>query len=391
MISYPEYGHSIVSLAATISRYFGVPSELNGLPALENALASHPRHIALLVFDGLGVAQIERYLPEDSFLRTHLADRISSVFPPTTVAAMNSLYSGLSPIQHGWLGWSLYFKEVGRAVDVFPRVDSVTKQKLPASFSPWKILAYESIQARIEDQGDADADPVDVAHIAPAGIAIPGFCGELVSVQDLGHFFDAIARRGRPSVNGGDRAFTMGYWPEPDMSLHKKGGASAEVRALVMDIDARCADLAAKVSDDTLIVVSADHGHADVSSYVDIAAIPGFVECLVMPPFLESRAAMVFVKRERRSSFEEIFRNRLSRHFALFTKDEILARGLLGIESDSHPVHPRADDFIGDYLIVAIADQGLKYYEPEHDHTRDFASHHAGLTSDEMLIPLIVS
>ena len=42
---------------------------------------------------------------------------LTSVYPCTTVAAMTSYRSGISPNEHGWLGWTLYFKETNRIVD----------------------------------------------------------------------------------------------------------------------------------------------------------------------------------------------------------------------------------------------------------------------------------
>jgi predicted AlkP superfamily pyrophosphatase or phosphodiesterase len=389
---YPDYRHSLVSVTASLLRYFGVRSDNGSLPALDTALAMTPKRVAILLFDGLGVAQLERYLPQDSFLRANMADRVSSVFPSTTVAAMNSYYSGLYPIQHGWLGWSLYFKEFGRAIDVFPRLDSVSKQKIPATYPVWNMLSYPSVPDLIEGSSlhSYERGKNKVVTIMPPGIGIPGSSGETVSSVDLDHFFDSVERSLSCRLNAYCKSLTLAYWPDPDMTLHKKGGKGAESEACVRDLDARCAALAERLDEDTLLVVSADHGHVDVDSYVDIDLIPGLVECLVLPPFLETRAAMFYVKQERRNSFEEIFRNRLSRSFALFTREEIFSRELFGFADAVHPAHPKTDDFIGDYLIVAIGNQGLKYYEPDHDHSRDFASHHAGLTMEEMLIPLVL-
>lgn len=389
MVTYPEYERSPVAIASSILRYFGVEWPYPSLALLDRAFERKPKHVALVVFDGLGSAQLEKYLDEKSFLRAHCLGPISSVFPPTTVASMNSYYSGLPPAQHGWLGWSLYFKESGRAVDIFPRVDSVTKQKISGSFNPWQILSYKTVPDMIEDAA-TPGDESLVSYIAPSGIGIPGNRSESISIAGIDHFFEALRRQLVEGDGSGRRSFTMAYWPDPDITLHKTGGEAESIYEIMRDLDARCEALVRACREDTLVIVSADHGHIDVNRYVDISDIPGLIDCMIMPPFLEVRSALFFIKHDKRQAFEEIYRSHLSNEFALFSRKEILERGLFGPVSDKMPVHRKTDDFIADYLVTATGKRAIKYYEPEHDHTHDFASHHAGMTESEMKIPLIV-
>jgi hypothetical protein len=87
-------------------------------------------------------------LPEDAFLRRRQAATLTSVYPSTTAAATTSLYTGLSPAEHGWLGWSCYFKEYARQVDLFLDRDSYTQEKLPASPAR-ALMPFESVFSRI--------------------------------------------------------------------------------------------------------------------------------------------------------------------------------------------------------------------------------------------------
>ena len=171
--------------------------------------------------------------------------------------------------------------------------------------------------------------------------------------------------------------------PIPTLPCTKPGGEAESVYLLMRDLDARCEALMKGCGNETMVIISADHGHIDVNRYVDISDLPGFVDCLIMPPFLESRSALFFVKHERHREFEEIFQSHLSKEFALFSRKEILSRGLFGAVSEATPAHQKTDDFIGDYLITATGKRALKYYESEHDHSHDFASHHAGMTESE--------
>ncbi|MDF2802029.1 MAG: type phosphodiesterase / nucleotide pyrophosphatase [Anaerocolumna sp.] len=48
-------------------------------------------------------------------------------------------------------------------------------------------------------------------------------------------------------------------------------------------------------------------------------------------------------------------------------------------------MHPKFEEFIGDYLAVAISDKGIVYSQE----SKQFISNHAGLTEQEMKIPII--
>ena len=48
-------------------------------------------------------------------------------------------------------------------------------------------------------------------------------------------------------------------------------------------------------------------------------------------------------------------------------------------------MHPKFEEFIGDYLAIAISDKGIVYPK----NSSQFISNHAGMTEKEMKIPLI--
>lgn len=111
---------SLLGVTSSLLRYYGAETSHNTLPLLDGRLAACPRNVVLLLFDGMGDAVVRGHLPEDSFLRRHMAAVIGTVFPPTTAAAITTVDSGLSPAEHGWLGWSLRFGALGgKIVEVF--------------------------------------------------------------------------------------------------------------------------------------------------------------------------------------------------------------------------------------------------------------------------------
>ena len=67
----PDYQNSILNLVNSILHNYGAPHRYTTLPEADEILKKDYRHVVLLVLDGMGVSVLERFLPEESFLRSH--------------------------------------------------------------------------------------------------------------------------------------------------------------------------------------------------------------------------------------------------------------------------------------------------------------------------------
>jgi predicted AlkP superfamily pyrophosphatase or phosphodiesterase len=119
MIRYPDYNNSILNVTATLLKHYHAPTIYNAIPELEEELKKNYNHVVLVLLDGMGKNIIEEHLEKDAFLRHYNKKWITSIFPPTTVAATNAVLSGLPPISSGYLGWIQYFKNEDSNVAVF--------------------------------------------------------------------------------------------------------------------------------------------------------------------------------------------------------------------------------------------------------------------------------
>ena len=50
----------------------------------------------------------------------------------------------------------------------------------------------------------------------------------------------------------------------------------------------------------TLVIVSADHGHKDIEKVYSIIDIEQIQDCIIMPPSLESRVVTFWVKENKK-------------------------------------------------------------------------------------------
>ena len=86
-----NYENCIVNLSNSILSNFGVIPVGKTLPLVDNLLKKDYKNVVIILLDGLGTCIMGSNLKEDGFLRTHFAESISTVFPPTTVAATTSV------------------------------------------------------------------------------------------------------------------------------------------------------------------------------------------------------------------------------------------------------------------------------------------------------------
>ena len=152
-----DYDHSIVSLSCSILKHYGAEYHHKTFEPMDELLQHPYKHVVIMLFEGLGMEVLRRHLPENSFLRSHALGELSSVFPPTTTAATTSIESGLTPAEHGWLGWNLYFPELGDIVSLFPNTRRGTQEQAAKFHAARQYLRYRTVYEKIEETGNAKA------------------------------------------------------------------------------------------------------------------------------------------------------------------------------------------------------------------------------------------
>ena len=309
----------------------------------------------------MGKSIIDENLSKDGFFSKHLIGTYSSVFPPTTVAATTSIDCGKNPVEHSWLGWDCYYKEIDKNVTVFRNTVSGTDE-VAADFNVARTYcAYTSVVTKINAAG------------GQAYYATP-------FIKPYPSDFEGICQRIKELCQLEGRKYIYGYWSEPDYTMHRKGCYHKETQELLTMLEKTVEELCQDL-EDTLVIVTADHGHMD-SEGVALEDYPEIVQCLVRMPSIEPRAVNLFVKEDKKQKFEELFRKEFGEKFLLFTKEEVRRKQLFGIGEE----HLQFDGMLGDYLAVAV--DNLSIYNTREE-KECFVGVHAGLTEAEMIIPFI--
>lgn len=372
---YPDYDRSILSTTSSILAHYGVNSIYPTLPELDAVLSTNPRHVALIITDGAGVRPLEGALPADSYMRSHAVATVTSVFPSTTTAATTSYYCGQSAYEHGWLGWQLYFKEYATDATTFMRTTYYTGKSIDGPQPAPALMPFETVFEKIKR---ARPDLVTRSQYAFDTYTDHG-AGEHLRIVSFADLCDNLARISRTD----GPSFTISYWGEPDTSMHDKGVGSEAALKQFRTIDRELSSLS-KRARDMLIIVTADHGLIN-STPIYLNDYPDIMDLLIMPPMLETRAAALYVKPYRHGEFERLFREYFGENFLLLSREDIYRTGIFGRGAR----HRKFDDFIVDYVACAVSDKNLAFRIPDGRYD-SLVGKHAGLTEDEMLVPVII-
>ena len=106
-------------------------------------------------------------------------------------------------------------------------------------------------------------------------------------------------------------------------------------------------------------------------------------ELLERTTALEPRACSIKLKEKvDKNYFKNLFLKNYGNEFKLYSKEEVIEYQLFGEKIKNSIV----TDNIGDFIAIAIKNTCLRYDQKG----KAFKTYHAGITKDEMEVPLIV-
>lgn len=358
----PDYTNCITGIANSILKKFGIDEGRQGLKLLDQYLTKNYENIVVILLDGMGKCIMDRNLKKDGFFHSCLKGTYSSVFPPTTVAATTSIANGQMPCEHGWLGWVCYYPQIDKNVTVFQNKEAWTEAPAADYNVAYRYCGYESVVEKIRKSGSS------AYEVAPF-------------VEPFPDSFDKICEQVKSLCKQPGKKYVYSYWSDPDHTMHEKGCYGTEAKQVLQTLEKQVQSLCKELNS-TLLIVTADHGHVD-SKGVTLEDYPRIVECLTRLPSIEARALNLFVKEEKREQFEHEFQKEFGNKFSIMTKQQVLDSKLFGTGKE----HPNFQEMLGDYLAVAIDDLAI---HTTREKANTLVGAHAGLTEDEMIIPLII-
>ena len=179
------------------------------------------------------------------------------------------------------------------------------------------------------------------------------------------------------------------YWSEIDKAAHEYGTSHSATIDEVVKFDREMERLFQSLKSGSRLVVTADHGHLDYTeqSKILVRDQDRLRDFFTAEPSGDERSFMFHVRQGVEQEFSKEFLDRFGDHFLLLTTAEVLESGLLG----PHGVSELTFSRLGSFTAIANSNAGMKFLTPENQRKIRPVGQHGGLSSEEMLVPLIIA
>ena len=378
---------NVVHLVRALATLSGVRDVESSAPTRGIADVIGPSdHLIFVLCDGLGMSTLAR-LPQSSFLSRHYKMTLNATCPSTTACALTSVATASYPNQHGVTGWFTHLPELDITILPLPFVERFSKQWLTErGLRPEDLFPLRAIESRMTHEPlTLLPKPItDTSYARYSRGHTPG-----LGYTSIPHAVDEIIAR----VNGAKaKTYTHLYLPDVDTVCHHVGVDHPDVLTVVMKIDAELDRLAAALGERARIAISADHGLIDVlkSDQAFLTDADPMLAMLRIPPTGDARMPIFHVKPEHRAPFVDLFDERFGDRMILLDTAEAERLELFGPGKMAERVRPRFGDFIAipyRRATLAYAPVSVAGAAP----TAPYIGQHAGLSPEEMKVPLCVA
>lgn len=320
--------------------------------------------VVLIVLDGLGWDQLQLRADLAPTLMAMQGRSIHTVAPTTTATALSSITTGLTPGEHGLVGYRMALG--GEVINVLRW--TIGDQMVRRSHPPGDVQTFEPFlgeRVPVVAQGELQSSAFSEAHLRgadPVGWRTPS----------------SIAVEAGAQIAAGAR-FVYCYYPGIDKIAHERGfGAyyDAELRFA----DALVADVLAAVPAGTAVLVTADHGQVEVGDRIIHPSAD-----LLGPVKLQSgegRFRWLHCDDADIASLVDVATDEVGDSAWVVTKEQMLDDKWFG-PTVAPPIQRRLGD------VALCAHEPVSFYEADDSGPFELICRHGSLTSAEVNVPLL--
>ncbi len=251
----PDYaGGSLVNLVAELERRLTGAALHPGLHADLAAAVPSAESYVLMLFDGLGDHQLAH--PAAASLRGSRVGVLDVGWPTTTTVSMATVATGMTPAEHGLLGYQMRIPETGHVVNT---IKWITQWGEPIEYDMRGLLPTPNLWERLAAAGiePVTVQPWNYADSPMSRMLYRGCRFETWRTED--EAADIAAELA--SVPG---RFVFAYLPHIDFAAHVSGQPSAEYMTALTIASRMWERLVRLLPSSAVAVGTADHGHVDV-------------------------------------------------------------------------------------------------------------------------------
>jgi predicted AlkP superfamily pyrophosphatase or phosphodiesterase len=403
---YPRYaGYNFADISNSIVSLLGADPNR---PVLNDEILNPIReqkfkHIILLLIDGLGFQDWIGRAAQFPFFR-NVGERgsvtsLTTIFPSTTSSALTAFATGLTPQEHGLPEWYVYMKEIGETIISLPFMRWNGKSRdelLDEGLKAEALFEGRPVFAKLKDHGVPTLWFKNASYANSAYSKTTGVGAESVGYYNGSDLMVHLRKRLEAATTP---TFIYAYWDAFDNLEHHYTPLTQETefeleslsRILLEQFIRRLNPAVAK---ETLLLITADHGHVEVfpERTIYLSDHPEFMDSLQLNPrgkpiFTTGgmRDTILFVRPEKLDSTKRFLEDLLRGKAEVWLTQEAFDKGLFGIGKPTQ----RFIDRVGNLLILPYEDQTVwSSYRTDGRRDKDhLRGHHGGLSRTEMFVP----
>ncbi|MEX0848368.1 MAG: alkaline phosphatase family protein [Ilumatobacteraceae bacterium] len=331
------------------------------------AEAATAGQVVLLVLDGLGWEQLQQRAHLAPTLAAMSGGPITTVAPTTTATALTSITTGLTPGEHGLVGYRI---DVGGDVMNVLRWHADDHGDARRSHEPTRLQPFAPFMGEavpVVSKAELERSSFSVAHLRggkPRSYRTPSGLAVVVGEQ---------LRAGEP--------FVYAYYDGIDKIAHERGFGPFYDAELVY-ADRLVADVIAALPSGAALAVTADHGQVHVGDRIVTPAAE--LNRLVHHSSGEGRFRWLHARSGAAADLAAAAHEAHSDVAWVVTREQVLDEQWFG-PVVSPPVQAR----LGDVAMVARED--VSFDDPADSGPYELVCRHGSLTSAEVYVPLLAA
>lgn len=371
----PRYGQAALSDL--------LPAATAAVQGRANVLDLPPRRaFVVLVADGLGWHQLQRFGELAPFLTAREGGWIDAVCPTTTATALTSIGTGLPPGEHGLTGYTTALPDEAQPLNLLGWRVGLRGGGWDAR-SAVPPEAFQPARNALERAADEGVRPTVVLHpdVSESGLTRAALRGvPRVTARDL---TDTLGTAVAATDTDGP-ALVYAHHGAIDAAGHTHGPGSGPWGEALTTLDRALEQLAPDLPSDVTVVVTADHGMVPVPAR-DTVELSDHADLLADVRVVagEPRLRQLFARDLPPDELAAAWHERLGDHVTVATRDQAIDAGWFGPE-----VSDRARRRIGDVLLAAV-EGSLPHRKVDPHEGRQFGQH-GSLTAEEVAVPLLL-
>jgi hypothetical protein len=360
----PNYAGA--NVRGVVPALVGPQSWKSGLPNWMPEAVRHAHQAVLLVLDGLGWDQLQDRPLVAPVLSALEGRTITTVAPTTTATALSSISTGLTPGEHGIIGYRMVLG--GEVVNTLRwTVDGSDRSRSQPPAEVQRFPAFLGEEIPVVTPSELIGTAFSAAHLR--GSRPIGWRASSSLPVEVARLFGA-----------GER-FVYAYYGGIDKIAHERGFGDfydAELRTA----DRLVSDVLEILPPGAVLLVTADHGQVEVDERIIHPSAD-----LLSHITLQSGEGRFRWFHARRGANGDLLAAAVAEFGStgwVYTRDEVIDSGMFG-----PTVPPQVAARLGDVAVLARDD--VSYHDPADTGPFALMCRHGSLTSAEVNVPLLAA